>query len=128
MILIVLVEYYNIIITENNNYIAASSSQVLQGCLIPILNITLIELSTTTYLRYSFLLRLILRLNLLHHSCKSFLSKPVPKPVSLTDVYYTSPGNNHFSEYSSNGSSLVLRYQSARWLIFFSSQKRETSR
>jgi hypothetical protein len=43
---------------------------VLRGCLIPIINTTFIEISTTTY-QFLFFPRLVPRLNLLNHLSKS---------------------------------------------------------
>jgi len=87
---------------------------LLQGFLIPIINTTFIELSTTAYLRNSFFPRLILRLNLLQLCCKSDQSVTAPKTVSSIDVNYTSSSNNHPSENSSNGNASVFRYLSSR--------------
>ena len=60
----------------------AARHAVLRGCLIPIINTTLIESSTTTYLILSFSPHLILELYIQRPSCKSVQIKPVPKPIS----------------------------------------------
>ena len=66
---------------------------MLQGFLIPIINTTYIELSTTAYLTISFSPRLILRPNLLHLHSKSNQSKTVPslspQTMQITPLHRT---------------------------------------
>jgi len=66
---------------------------MLQGFLIPILNTTLIELTTAADLRDSFIPRLILRLNLL----TLFRSRTIYSPPGIVGTMvcedFASPGN-----------------------------------
>jgi len=70
---------------EHNLWLAI---QMLQECLIPIINTTFIQLSTTTYLIFSFFPHLILRLNLLAfpQELSNFSSQSAPSIDSRSHV------------------------------------------
>jgi len=106
----------------------SSSSHLLRGYLIPIINTIFIELSTTAYLSFSFSPRFFLKLNHLPTSCKRFQIITFPTTFSQVEVNQISLSNDQSSANSSNGNVLVLRYPSIRYPIFSYSQKRKTTR
>ena len=87
---------------------------MLRGFLVPIINITFIELSTAAYLNISFSPHLILRLNFSFLCNENSQSEPIPQTFSSVDIYHSSPSYNHSSENSSNGNAPVFRYLSTR--------------